>query len=288
MKIKLEEDENSLVQAKILSILKAVHDLCEKNGINYFMIGGTLIGAVRHQGFIPWDDDIDIGMLREDYDNFLKVAHLLPSPLSVQHPQNNQDYVFPFAKCYDTSTTVIEKTTRPFVRGVWIDIFPLDACFKRPLAQYLHYSFIKILRLLVSHKTGNYRTESDKKIKAFIRHSAYYLLKATPSRPLFYILDKSLRLNKMREPSHVGNLLGRWGIKEIARATVFSKKQIFNFSGNSFYGPAGYDEYLRKIYKDYMTPPPASKQTPEHLKEFIDLSSPYANYVHPLNRDQNS
>jgi lipopolysaccharide cholinephosphotransferase len=115
--------------------LKSFADFCDLNGLRYFLGGGTLLGAIRHQGFIPWDDDVDVLMPRPDYDAFLKLTALNPirENLIVQAPDRNDDYLWPFAKIINTDTVLIElqymKKYRDLQRqwgGLYIDVFPID------------------------------------------------------------------------------------------------------------------------------------------------------------------
>ena len=118
------------VQKKLLEMMKWFHSYCEKNEIKYYMIGGTMLGAVRHQGFIPWDDDVDIGVPRNDYNKLLTISKGLKPENSryiiESYQDMNDDYEYPFAKVYDTSTTLIENKRKQTKRGIYIDVFPLD------------------------------------------------------------------------------------------------------------------------------------------------------------------
>ncbi|AMO78185.1 LicD family protein [Pseudomonas citronellolis] len=261
------------IQAKILEILKAVHALCEKHELKYFMLGGTLIGAVRHQGFIPWDDDIDIGIPRIDYEKFIKVSCELPKPFILSHPDNDPEYVYPYAKCYDSSTTVTEDFALPFTRGVWIDIFPIDNTFKNSLLQNIHFYASRVVRLLITHKTRAYRAKSIK--NRIIRDTLSIVCQPLPRKFLFNILNYILKIKERSNSSFCGNFLGRWGTREIARSVVFNGRAEFLFSSNSFFGPVLYDEYLKKIYKNYMQLPPIEKQISDHSTLNIDLNKSY-------------
>src|SRR5699024_10515344 len=95
------------VQKVLVKTLCYVDTFCEQHGLNYFLIGGSLLGAVRHKGPIPWDDDIDVGMPREDYDRFLRLLGKIEYPYTVGYPGNDIEMVAGFAKLYDSSTTVI-------------------------------------------------------------------------------------------------------------------------------------------------------------------------------------
>ena len=116
-----------IIQDKILSILKEFINICEENNLTYYALGGTLLGAVRHKGFIPWDDDIDIGMPREDYEKFKKVA---PNSLPNNYKFLSEDtanYKKAFSVIRDDSTKIIMNYSKEeLVESLWIDIFPLD------------------------------------------------------------------------------------------------------------------------------------------------------------------
>ena len=115
------------LQAKLLEMLKWYHDFCVEHNLRYYALGGTLLGAVRHKGFIPWDDDIDVGMPRSDYNKFLALAKEIPSPYVLETPQSlAKDFVYAFSKIYNTQTTLIEKGKKNIKRGIYLDIFPLD------------------------------------------------------------------------------------------------------------------------------------------------------------------
>ena len=108
-------------------MLKAVTDLCDSNGLTYYLYCGTLLGAVRHKGFIPWDDDLDICLIHPDYKQLIAHWHdWLPAPYEVISAENDPTYPYPFAKIEDASTTVLERPDFPFLEGIYIDVFPID------------------------------------------------------------------------------------------------------------------------------------------------------------------
>jgi lipopolysaccharide cholinephosphotransferase len=109
-----------------MGILDDVHRFCEEQGLRYSLSSGTLIGAVRHQGYIPWDDDIDIYMLRSDYERFLKSYHDQNGHYRVLNPKKEDHYYYTFAKVVDQRTKMVEKETEGYEIGVYIDVFPVD------------------------------------------------------------------------------------------------------------------------------------------------------------------
>jgi len=119
------EDINELRQIQ-MGILDHVHQFCEAHGLRYFLSSGTLIGAVRHQGYIPWDDDIDIYMPREDYEQFLQSYHDDNGVYRAINPTTESHYYYTFAKVVDQRTRMVETETQGYEIGVYMDIFPVD------------------------------------------------------------------------------------------------------------------------------------------------------------------
>lgn len=267
--------EMSPIQSKLLDMLVQIHSFCDQYGIKYYAIGGTLIGAIRHRGFIPWDDDIDIGMPRPDYDKFLSICDKLSQPLKASWTGNDEGYIYPYAKVYDTSTTVIETRASLFKRGLWIDVFPIDATYEGKLPRALHYLIIKSLKTLVFNKSGAYIPERSSFWRRLRRGVVLAACSPFSKQFLSSVLDRSLRMVNYQDAAYVGNFLGRWGNKETVTSTVFSERILLSFEKNPVYAPIGYDKYLRNIYGDYMALPPIEKRGSEHYIHSIDLDTSY-------------
>ena len=111
-----------------LEILKEFIRICKDNNLQYYLVGGTCLGAVRHKGFIPWDDDIDVAMPRDDYDKFITLQDQMKKPYFIQTYKSDKNYIYNFAKVRDSSTTFVENffACSQMNHGVWIDVFPLD------------------------------------------------------------------------------------------------------------------------------------------------------------------
>ena len=119
-------DPNNKVQPIALNLLKVFIDICEKNNLRYYVIGGSLIGVLRHKGFIPWDDDIDIGMPREDFDKFVNLPSY-PDGYGYMSHKNNPEWNFAFGQFVDLESEIeIELNEKPRKANVWLDIFPID------------------------------------------------------------------------------------------------------------------------------------------------------------------
>ena len=115
------------VHKHILKIAKAVDAVCEKHNLRYYIWAGTMIGAIRHKGFIPWDDDLDIAMPRADYNLLVEhAAEWLPEPYEMVCTETDSEYPLPFGKIQDASTTLIERMHLRYLGGIYIDVFPID------------------------------------------------------------------------------------------------------------------------------------------------------------------
>ena len=173
------------IQQIELEIFDAFVRLCKQHGLSYQLAYGSLLGAVRHQGFIPWDDDIDVVLPRPDYDRLLstfteKTDHyLLESPYT-----GNADYYYTYAKLYDTDTTLTEKTKRNCRRGIYIDVFPLDGIGRDE--GEMEANFAKIDRLNMFLMT---RTCAIRKDRSFYKNAAIALSRLVPS---FLVKDREL------------------------------------------------------------------------------------------------
>jgi lipopolysaccharide cholinephosphotransferase len=265
------------IQKNILKNFYALHQFCNNNGIRYYVIGGTLIGAVRHSGFIPWDDDIDIAIARPDYDRLLGLADKFHEQSNgryrICHPGNDKDYFYQFAKSYDTQTTVTEDIMNKFTRGLWVDIFPLDATFSTPLLRKIHYRIIKTLIILCALKVGAFPTPKD-----FVKRNLKWLVhKLIPiSLNAFNaLITHLLTIKKFTDTSYIGNFVGVWGYKEICRKQLFDEVIKLKFETFNVNVPAGYDEYLSAIYGHYMTPPPPEERNSRHSMAYINLNKSY-------------
>ncbi|VVP36287.1 hypothetical protein PS874_04488 [Pseudomonas fluorescens] len=262
------------IQAKSLSILYEIHNFCSEHKIRYFIIGGTLIGAVRHNGFVPWDDDIDIAMPRPDYEKFLKLAQLLPFPLEAQDPQNHTDYIYNYSKVYDTSTTAVEDYSKPFVRGLWVDIFPLDGTFENKTARKIHFYIIHRFSRLLMYRRKSY-AKSGTILKRSVQTLHYLISLFFPQQLLVSTINKLANIKSFESSKYVGNLFGRWREKEVVDKKVFDESANYDFSGIKVIGPKDYHQWLSKVYGNYMKLPPIEQQKPDHSLLKLCLNKSY-------------
>lgn len=257
-------------------ILISYIDICKKLNLRYYLIGGTLIGAIRHQGFIPWDDDIDIGMPREDYEIFLKEAQaLLPEHLFVQTIWTDREYLQCFAKIRNSNTTFLETTAAKhnINHGAFIDIFPLDYYPDDPKAQR---RIDKKRSVYTARVSARYARPTRRSPQAFLLTIALRLI--YPSYR--YVLKKRDKLFKSIPKSRLlANYGGFDGQREIVPASWYGQGVPVTFEGLQVIAPTQYHEILTHIYGDYMQLPPEEDRVGHHYTDVLDLKTPYTAYI---------
>ncbi len=145
-------EKMKLVWKTELELLKKFISVCEKYNLKYYMAGGSLLGAIRHSGFIPWDDDIDIDMPRDDYNKLLEIAkYEFTDPIFFQTTYTEQNYVRPHAQIRNSNTTAIVSHEKGlyFNQGIFIDIFPLDSVPTNKIKRYFHSNILKLLSIIL-------------------------------------------------------------------------------------------------------------------------------------------
>lgn len=260
-----------------LNMLKEVDEICKKIGVRYFLVGGTLLGAVRHKGFIPWDDDIDIGLLREDYNLFIKKAPIyLSSHLFLQTWHTDPEYLLNFAKIRDSRTTFIETSAceRHINHGVFIDVFPLDYYSADGTSHKVKKSIIALTRSRVLSKFN--LPDSPKTLKGYIIKLLSFIIFPSYKQALYI---QNILYSKNKKSDLLINYSGAWGDREILDATIFDDLISVQFEDFQLPAPKRYHEYLSSIYGDYMTLPPIEKRTRHHYTEIIDLCKSYKEYI---------
>ena len=265
-----------------LDILIDVDKFCNKYGIKYYLCGGTLLGAVRHKGFIPWDDDMDIAMPRKEYERFLKLYNVADSRYSVSGIENNSKWHMTFARVEDRNTILYEKTLKKKYRKccVFVDLFPIDGVPDN-IQEEKSFAFRQKIFASIANASSfcffpsrHYSDSKDTnvKLKNLLRTLLKYIAIAVFSTVNTQSVIKRVNSNSKKyifgKTRDVGLTVFVWNWKfEKASFNAFKERQKFEFEGNFFWGPKGYDEYLTKTYGDYMTPPPVENQVSHHSFE---------------------
>lgn len=262
-------------------LLKQFVKICNDNNLRYYLIGGTLLGAVRHNGFIPWDDDIDVGMSRQDYEKFLSIAQpQLPEYVFLQTNKTDPNFPLNFAKLRNSNTTFIESSVKKLDinHGIYIDIFPLDSFPSGKIKQRLLLFKSKLLAVRISEL---YTIETNSQLKKLRNKVIINLMKIVYKSPYDAVKAKE-KLNRKYENSNTEymiNYSGAWGEKEIFLRKWFEETVDIKFEEDVFCCPKHFDEYLTRVYGDYMQLPPPEQRISHHYNELIDCDNPYTDYV---------
>ena len=252
-KITLEEQRQ--IQ---LDILKKVDKYCRENNLRYSLGGGTLLGAVRHKGFIPWDDDIDIMMPRPDYDKFVRGFNGYEKNLTCGAYEVDRNWSYPFAKVYH-NRTVMEEPEIVNPVGIFIDVFPLDGFPANEDKRKRYLKYLYFWRMTLYIKSLDY----NGKLKRRIHKSILNLVpNSILQMPVQYLLRKYSFTNSL----YVGAVRGIYGDKECYPHSVFDNYIDLPFEGYYFSAIRDYDGYLTKHYGKYMELPPLASRVSHHSK----------------------
>ncbi len=272
----LVTEERKKLWAISLDLALECDKVCKKHGLRYFLSGGTLLGAIRHKGFIPWDDDMDLMMLREDYERFKQLENEFEDPYFFQTPTTDPESGYSIIKIRNSNTTAIVDKFKyeKFNHGIWLSVFPID----------------------------NWEIEGGEErsaqIKKLLIENATYMRKSNP-----YLNDADkirVRNHSGRKPKEVNDEIQTIAMRDrfnhteyvalavttvyplknlIYREEVFANSVDVDFEGFRFPAPIGYDEYLKTAYGNYMEFPPVEDRGIWHDGILLDADKPYTDYL---------
>ena len=265
----LQKEENpghqlNETQKYILGIMRDVAGILDELSIPYYIQGGTMLGAVRHQGFIPWDDDIDLGIMRQDYERFLRdISAHLPENLELRTYWDETDHHYYFSRIVDKRYKIMRLgSMETRCENVWIDIFPLDGMPNGALARSWHK-----LRLLL-HRV-KYHISCLEKVnvkrpgRALVERIIIKVAAVTRMPKWFHTrkeldtLDRLLKKYPVETSDYVINFMGQtsYRFNELFRKEVYGNTVLYPFEDLRLPGPEQYDVYLTSLYGNYMEPP---------------------------------
>lgn len=245
-----------------LELVKQVVKICDENNFKYYMLGGTMLGAIRHKGFIPWDDDIDLGMPRADYEKFLDIAEqYLPHYMKIVNYKTDENYHYYITRILDTETKVEEERIGNDSKytNASIDIFPIDGTPNNIILRKIYFFRVLYHRAMMSLC---YKDSIDRKRK---RGKAERILlwvlehipveKMTTPYKQKCKIDKLLRKQSVEKSKYIGNIMGAYRTKEIVPREYYGVGKMYQFEDIQLRGLDMYDEYLTYTYGNYMELP---------------------------------
>jgi len=243
-----------------IGCLKSIHAFCEENNLKYYLTFGSLLGAIRHRGFIPWDDDIDIIMLRKDYNYFIERYY--DERYKIISIENEPKCYTAYAKLIDTDT-VLKEAQHDFEIGAFVDIFVLDHLPNNRIKRFLFGNYVQLRRLLFLLPGAD-----------FTKHRPFYKTAIIKLAKMLCNADRGAKSNfgwkypqKYRNQANTkyyGLLYKRFPAVPVLDAKWFEQQVPVEFEGESFYAPCGYDAFLSYCYGDYHKLPPIEQQKTHH------------------------
>jgi len=272
------EEENITPLRKLqlteLEILKDVIRVCKEENLRYFLMGGTFLGAVRHKGFIPWDDDIDISMPREDYDRFFEIAQekLNDKYIYKNFKKGNEKTIY-FSRVEDKSVQIEDNSAiTKRTRNAWIDVFPLDGMPNNPIIRKFRQARLLYRRLLLQYSQFSIIVNQDLPNRPFLEKmlikvgKIFNFEKHLDTEKCLYKLDKVIRKSKYENSKYVANFMGAYKFKEMFKKEIYDNTAVYDFETEKVIAPKDYDFVLKQLYGDYMKIPPEHQQNKHHSK----------------------
>ncbi len=260
------------MQQHILSVLLRVDQVCREHGIKYYISDGSMLGAVRHGGFIPWDDDADIAMPRPDYQRFLEHANeWLPKPLEMVCIEQDERCMCTFMKIIDGSTTLIERWGLNQLGGVYVDVLPIDGVSKTKWKRKLRFAYFHAVKSLIylrnrdPYKRGRgYTSWLPRLIQATVKNAT---------------LHRWLQRIEKKHAYEDSDLIADFdsGERSVMPKEVMGTPTPILFEGHEVMGVEQPEEYLRRVFGDYMQLPPENKRR-IHGFDYVDFEHSYHDY----------
>lgn len=266
-------------QKYILHVLREVTRVLEELNIPYFMQGGTMLGAIRHGGFIPWDDDVDLGIPRADYDRLLKeVSSRLPENLELRTYDDETDHHYYFARIVDTRYQIRRMgSIEERLENIWVDLFPLDGMPNGCISRQWHKMRLLLTRLkfhLSCFEKVNIKRPGRPLVERIIIRVAMVTRvgKWWNTRKQLDKMDRLLKKYPPEKSNYLVNFTGQTSFKfnEMFKKEIYGQGKEYPFEDMVLVGPEQYDAYLKSLYGDYMTPPKEADRN-AHAAELVPI-----------------
>lgn len=262
---KLSTDE---VHNLLLELMVEFHNFCVSNNIKYYMIAGTLLGAVRHEGFIPWDDDADFGMLRSDYEKFLSIANKFPEKYFVNNYRLSKKSTTRITRIHIPNTYVDNDYPQKYNHQLFIDIFPLDNVpdddkLAKRQARKIH--FLKKIYYFKSYIINK------SSFKRYLRPLVRFCLLPISHQRLYKKMDKLFQMYAQENTKCVCSMGSQYSYeKQTMNRDIYGEPILLPFDKYHFYAPQDPIAHLNKLYGDYKVLPPKEKRTPLYDVYLVD------------------
>lgn len=251
----------------VMDIYDVFADIANRHELRFYLGFGSVLGAVRHGGFIPWDDDFDVEMSRADYETFREIAQReLPSHLKWVDSKNSPEFLELFGKIVDTRREVydqvVAKTGIHFPQGLYIDVFPMDGCPVGVFSRFRRWIRRNVLRAVMSYRFGAPPIGLKAHVVRFFGRTASILLPNVKNiRDVRDLVDKRVRTCTMETADYCGTPTPSWqDMINIEPVAVFGEPRMVPFHGRTVPIPQDYDTYLRRKFGDYMQLPPKDQR----------------------------
>lgn len=264
--------ELSMLRQEQLNIMDAIHEFCVKNQLQYYIIGGTLLGAVRHKGFIPWDIDIDIAMIREDYEKFRMTFDGAYENYECNSYHSDGAYLRPHMEVHNKKSHIVSRYDKfnkeTMYRGIFVDVFPLDNVpQEQALREKQAKHVAKCKKKIYYKRVYCYKNEGFAKL--FVKKLASLSLITSSRKSLCQKLDRAMRKYENDFSSgYICSMASHYSYKKQTMSIeYYGEPVLLEFDNRQYMAPARYHEYLTQLYGDYMTPPSKQQQIAQ-LEEF--------------------
>ena len=268
------------IQKVQLEILLEFDRICKKNNVKYQLFAGTLLGAIRHKGFIPWDDDVDVCLLRKDYIRFIKRCKTDLNPkYFLQTYETDKNYIMQFAKIRKNNTKFVERGTSQcnIHQGIYIDIFPLDNILPDKFIGKVQQKLLYILGRINLSRVKMHCVYAKKPIEKYLSFIMHYLLKIVPKNWTDALQTKIACAFENKKTIFASHLTNGASYERYYRYMVekddYKNTIDVEFEGNKFPISRNYHKVLRNLFGDYMNLPPIEKRNSHHNIIFIDLGN---------------
>lgn len=258
-----------------LELFKKFAAFAAENKIKYFALGGTLLGAVRHKGFIPWDDDMDIGIPREDYERFMRMWEKKRPQFELHTFMNDAGHYRYFARIEDPTMKIIRNDKKDTeLSSAWIDVFPLDGMPNNKFLRSIHKEYILYRRAMYRYSCFSRSVDFSKKNRPLAEKILIGIGKILPVEKILDTqkelvkMDRALKRFPYSKSDYLVNAMGAYKFREMFHKKYYGKGTLYPFEDTVIWGPDDYDTVCTQLYGDYMMPPKEDERN-HHSSEMV-------------------